>query len=104
MSCIDYYLFLDSNEFSSCTPFCNFISWILTKRMGEKYMGQDRRVDTDRRMERDRRLGNSRNVYVGPERRSIFDRRDYSERRYLKHTSSKIDLFQSAYYNPIIPN
>ena len=60
-------------------------------------MGQDRRVDTDRRIERDRRLGNSRSVYPGPERRSIFDRRDYSERRYLKHTSSKIDLFQRAY-------
>jgi hypothetical protein len=36
-------------------------------------------------------------VYHGPERRSIFDRRDYSDRRYLKHTSSKIDLFQNAF-------
>ena len=60
-------------------------------------MGQDRRIDADRRIDRDRRLGNSFNVYNGPERRRIFDRRDYSERRYLKHTTSKIDLFQRAY-------
>jgi hypothetical protein len=60
-------------------------------------MGQDRRTDADRRIDRDRRLGDSRNVYNGPERRGTFDRRDYSERRYLNHTSSKIDLFQRAY-------
>ena len=60
-------------------------------------MGQDRRVDADRRIDRDRRLGSSRDGYNGPERRSVFDRRDYSERRFLKHTSSKIDLFQSTF-------
>ena len=52
-------------------------------------MGRDRRIDADRRIDRDRRLGNSFNVYNGPERRRIFDRRDYSERRI---TSYKVKL------------
>ena len=60
-------------------------------------MGQDRRLDAGRRIDRDRRFGNTSNGYNGPERSSVFDRRDYNERRYFNHTSYKTDLFQTAY-------
>ena len=59
-------------------------------------MGHDRRLDVDRRMISDRRFGKNRNKYNGPERRSIYDQRGYSERRQVQLTSSKIDLFQRA--------
>jgi hypothetical protein len=59
-------------------------------------MGQGRRLDAGRRIVGDRRFGNTRIGYNGPERRSTFDRRSYNDRRYSKHTPSKIDLFQRA--------
>ena len=60
-------------------------------------MGHDRRLDVDRRMVIDRRFGNTHNRYYGPEKRSVYDRRGYNERRQAQLTSSKIDLFQRAF-------
>jgi hypothetical protein len=57
-------------------------------------MGHDRRLDVDRRMVSDRRFGKKRNIYNGPERRSMYDQRGYSERRRVQLVFSKIDLFQ----------
>ncbi len=59
-------------------------------------MGTDRRFGSDRRQYIDRRFGNSLNHYSGPERRSIFDRRNYNDRRQSILNPSKIDLFKSA--------
>ena len=59
-------------------------------------MGHDRRLDVDRRMVSDRRFGKNRNSYNGPGKRSLYDRRGYSERRQEQITSSSIDLFQKA--------
>jgi hypothetical protein len=33
---VDYYLFLGRNEFSSCTPMRDYISWNSTQQIGEK--------------------------------------------------------------------
>jgi len=65
--------------------------------MADKRSGMDRRVNKDRRlginrrMYQDRRLDDNRNGHNGPERRSIFDRRGYNERRQDKYVFSKSD-------------
>jgi DNA repair protein RecN (Recombination protein N) len=62
----------------------------------KQQMGHDRRLDTDRRIDRDRRFGNYSNGHNGTERRSVFDRRGYNERRQDNYLHSKTDLFRIA--------
>ena len=59
-------------------------------------MGVDRRSDSDRRQYLDRRFGNSLYQYTGPEKRDIFDRRNYNDRRHVILKSTKIDLFKNT--------
>ncbi len=55
-------------------------------------MGNDRRLDVDRRTFSDRRFGNNHKGYNGPEKRSTFDQRGYSERRQEKYLNSNIHI------------
>ena len=48
-------------------------------------MGEDRRLCADRRIDGDRRFGTNPKGYNGPERRAVFDRRNYNERRQKKY-------------------
>ncbi len=48
-------------------------------------MGKDKRLFADRRIVGDRRFGTNSKGYNGPERRAVFDRRNYNERRQKKY-------------------
>ena len=48
-------------------------------------MGKDKRLFADRRIAKDRRFGTNPKGYNGPERRAVFDRRNYNERRQKKY-------------------
>ena len=59
-------------------------------------MGQDRRLGVDRRNVGNRRSGADHRGYNGPEKRSIHDRRSYSERRQERYIYSESSIFQAA--------
>jgi hypothetical protein len=44
-------------------------------------MNYHRRIDIDRRVPGERRANRNSKDYKGPERRSVFDRRKYNDRR-----------------------
>ena len=51
-------------------------------------MGQDRRLGVERRFRGNRRIDVKDRGYFGPDRRSTFDRRNYSERRQERYKFS----------------
>ena len=51
-------------------------------------MNYERRSAKIRRTSRDRRMGTTPKGYQGPEKRAVFDRRKYDERRKKKYAVS----------------
>lgn len=51
-------------------------------------MNYERRSGKIRRVSRDRRMGTNPRDYKGPEKRAVFDRRKYNERRQKKYAAS----------------
>jgi len=51
-------------------------------------MSYERRSNKVRRISRDRRMGTTPKDYIGPEKRAVFDRRKYDERRQINYAVS----------------
>ena len=51
-------------------------------------MNYERRSKKIRRIFRDRRMGTTPKNYIGPEKRAMFDRRKYDERRQKNYAVS----------------
>ena len=50
-------------------------------------MSYEKRSGIDRRKSKDRRMGTTPKGYLGPEKRAVFDRRKYDQRRLKKYAA-----------------